>query len=56
VDSQVYFWPLSSLAMFKSVEENINSWSIPNRSINLSSNHDINNDELRRVVEIINNL
>jgi perosamine synthetase len=53
IDARVFFWPLSSLPMFKSVETNKNSWSIPERAINLPSSHDINHDDLNRIISVI---
>lgn len=53
IDARVFFWPLSSLPMFKSVEKNIVARNISNRAINLPSYHDITMDELLRVVDII---
>lgn len=53
IDARVFFWPLSSLPMFKSVENNINSWSIPGRAINLPSYHDISKDDLTRISDVI---
>lgn len=55
-DARVFFWPLSSLTMFTSVISNTNSWSIPERSINLPSYHEITHDEQGRVVEVIHKL
>ena len=53
VDARVFFWPLSSLTMFTSLISNTNAWSIPERSINLPSFHDISYDEQDRVVAVI---
>lgn len=49
-DARVFFWPLSSLPMFKSVPENTNAWSIPERAINLPSYHEMTIEEQNRVV------
>jgi perosamine synthetase len=56
VDARVFFWPLSGLDMFKSVEANKNAWSIPLRAINLPGYHDMSADDLRRVVNIVINV
>jgi perosamine synthetase len=53
IDARVFFWPLSSLPMFKPLISNTNAWSIPQRSINLPSFHDISDDEQDRVVAVI---
>lgn len=53
VDARVFFWPLSSLPFFDSIETNFNAWDIPNRAINLPSYHDITTDELNRVINTI---
>lgn len=52
-DARVFFWPLSSLPMFFPVKNNINSWDIPARAINLPSYHDILESDLDRVVQTI---
>jgi perosamine synthetase len=52
-DARVFFWPLSSLAMFERVNTNVNAWDIPSRAINLPSYHDILNNDINRVVETI---
>jgi perosamine synthetase len=53
IDARVFFWPLSSLPMFKLVIENKHSLSIPERSINLPSYHDISSEEINRVIAVI---
>lgn len=53
IDARVFFWPLSSLPMFKPISSNFNSWSIPERSINLPSYHDMTTEDLERVIFII---
>lgn len=56
IDARVFFHPLSSLPMFEPKPENENSWDIPRRSINLPSFHDITEDQMRRVVDVIEGL
>lgn len=56
VDARVFFWPLSSLPMFEPVKSNTKAWEIPNRAINLPSYHDIMDDELDRVIQVINDV
>jgi perosamine synthetase len=53
IDARVFFWPLSSLPMFKAVCDNQNSWSIANRAINLPSYHDIVDEEIAQVFEVV---
>lgn len=51
-DARVFFWPLSSLPMFETVNSNVNAWSIPGRAINLPSYHDMDNVALERVTAV----
>ena len=53
IDARVFFWPLSSLSMFESVETNLNAWDIPNRAVNLPSYHDLGEAEQERIVAVI---
>ena len=53
IDARVFFWPLSSLAMFETVKTNENSWDISNRSINLPSFHDLHNQQIDRITSLI---
>lgn len=56
IDARVFFWPLTSLDMFESEECHVNAYSIPARSINLPSFHDITTEELDRVCKVIEEL
>lgn len=56
IDARVFFYPLSNLPMFERKSENVNAWSIAERSINLPSFHDISKDEMDRVLKVIKNL
>ena len=56
VDARVFFWPLSSMQMFESVETNIHSWDISERAINLPSFHDISEDDIHRITSIVKRL
>ena len=56
VDARVFFWPLSSLPMFEPIKANVMAWEIPERAINLPSFHDIMDDELGRVIQVINDV
>ena len=53
IDARVFFWPLSSLPSFQPVKSNSMAWDIPNRAINLPSFHDMNDEEMERVVAVI---
>ena len=53
IDARVFFWPLSGLQMFESVKSNRHAWNIPNRAINLPSYNDLTEDELTRVVDVV---
>jgi perosamine synthetase len=53
IDARVFFWPLSGMSFFQPVRTNFHSWSIPSRSINLPSFHDIQDFELQRVCEVV---
>jgi perosamine synthetase len=44
------------LPMFKSIPENTNSYSIPNRAINLPSYHDMLESDLIRVAQCIKDI
>ncbi len=45
-----FFYPVSMFPMFESVEDNIVSWSIYKRGINLPSYHDMTKDDVDTVV------
>lgn len=53
IDARVFFWPLSSLTMFRKKSKNRNSYDLPNRSVNLPSFHDMSDEQIWRVSEII---
>jgi perosamine synthetase len=53
IDARVFFHPLSSLPMFEACPKNANAWSIPTRAINLPSYHDMTDDEIMRVVAVV---
>lgn len=53
IDARVFFWPLSSLPMFDIVDENVIAKSISMRAINLPSFHDISNEEIDRICQIV---
>jgi len=53
IDARVFFWPISSLPMFSEKRENENSWDVADREINLPSYHDITEDEIDRVINVV---
>lgn len=53
IDARVFFWPLSSLDMFESEEQNVNAWSVPKRAINLPSYHDLSYVDQARVISVL---
>lgn len=50
IDARVFFWPLSSLPMFRRQEGNKHAYDIPGRAINLPSYHDIGEENINRVI------
>ncbi|WP_072659071.1 DegT/DnrJ/EryC1/StrS family aminotransferase [Mariprofundus micogutta] len=55
VDGRVFFWPLSMLPMFDGKPENIVSYSLYHKAINLPSYHDLSEAEMDRVIAIVRN-
>jgi perosamine synthetase len=53
IDGRVFFYPLSSLPMFEEKQENIISYAIFERAINLPSYHEMTIDDITQVVSII---
>jgi perosamine synthetase len=51
IDARVFFWPLSSLPMFKANLGNVNAYDLPERSINLPSFHDMTQGQLEFICE-----
>ena len=56
IDARVFFWPLSDLPFFTPAIQNTCSRSIPKRSINLPSYHDMSRDDQDRVISVIKRL
>jgi perosamine synthetase len=56
IDARVFFWPLSSLPMFKEVKENINSYNLNMRGINLPSYHDLTEEQQERVIRVLKDI
>lgn len=55
IDARVFFHPLSSLSMFDGQPQNVHARSIPERSINLPSFHEITPSQQDRVISIVLN-
>lgn len=53
IDARVFFYPLSSLDMFRDRLDNKIAYDIPTRAINLPSFHDISDDEIDRITNVI---
>lgn len=53
IDGRVFFWPLSMLPMFDSNPKNSVSYSLYKRAINLPSYYDLKNDEMDRVICLV---
>ncbi len=53
IDARVFFEPLSSTPAFTPVLKNMNSYSIPTRAINLPSYHDMDEDQIHRVMDCL---
>lgn len=52
IDGRVFFWPLSLLEPFKSVQKSV-SHKIYRRAVNLPSYHDLTDEDLQRVTECV---
>jgi perosamine synthetase len=55
IDARVFFWPLSSLPMFQSSKINKISLDLPSRAVNLPSYHDMETNDIERIITIIKN-
>ena len=55
IDARVFFYPLSMMPMFETKKENIVSYDVYNRAINLPSYHDLSVSEMYRIADIIIN-
>lgn len=50
IDARVFFWPLSMLPMFETKSENVVSYSLFERAINLPTYHELSIEEMDRVI------
>jgi len=55
IDGRVFFWPLSMLPMFKEKFQNVVSYGLYDRAINLPTYHDLTDVEMARVVLHVRN-
>jgi len=55
IDGRVFFWPLSMLQLFEVSSDNPISKSLYPRGINLPSYHDIGEDQMHRVIALVQN-
>ncbi|MFA6243586.1 MAG: DegT/DnrJ/EryC1/StrS family aminotransferase [Candidatus Hydrogenedentales bacterium] len=55
IDGRVFFWPLSMLPMFREKRDNVVSYRLYARATNLPSYHDLQNEEMDRVIALIRN-
>jgi perosamine synthetase len=53
IDGRVFFWPLSMLPMFEQKPENVVSYGLYERAINLPTYHDLTEAEMDRVVSVV---
>ena len=53
IDGRVFFWPLSILPPFEKKPENIVSYDLYQRAINLPSYHDLTESEMDRVISCV---
>jgi perosamine synthetase len=56
IDGRVFFWPLSMLPIFKAKPENVVSYRLYKRAINLPSYHDLTEIEMDRVARMVKQL
>jgi perosamine synthetase len=55
IDARVFFWPLSSLPAFQPMPGNVNGYDLPGRAMNLPSYHDMTDEEIGRVTDVLIN-
>ena len=53
IDGRVFFWPLSMLPMFARKPENVVSYALYERAVNLPSYHDLTEADMGRVVALL---
>jgi perosamine synthetase len=55
IESRPFFYPLSSLPMFEERKENVVSYNIYERAINLPSYHELEFPQVERVADEVKN-
>jgi perosamine synthetase len=55
IDGRVFFWPLSMLPMFEKKPENVVSYGLFERAINLPTYHDLSETEMARIARHVRN-
>ena len=53
IDGRVFFWPLSMLPMFHERPENVVSYALHERAVNLPTYHDLTEEQMDRVIRVI---
>ena len=53
IDGRVFFWPLSILPMFEERRENLVSYDLYKRAVNLPSYFDLTEEEIEKVADVI---
>jgi perosamine synthetase len=53
IDGRVFFWPLSMLPPFSRRPENVTSYGLFSRALNLPSYHDLTEAEMDRVIACV---
>jgi perosamine synthetase len=53
IDGRVFFWPLSMLPAFTARPENVVSYGLYERALNLPTYHDLTEPEMDRVIECV---
>ena len=51
IDGRVFFYPLSSLPMFEEKNQNVVSYDIFERGVNLPSYHEIDEDSISKIID-----
>ena len=53
IDGRVFFWPLSMLPMFKEEPQNLVSYGLYERALNLPSYHEIKKAEIKKIAKVV---
>ncbi|RMG24561.1 MAG: glutamine--scyllo-inositol aminotransferase, partial [Methanobacteriota archaeon] len=53
IDGRVFFWPLSRLPMFEEVVENLVSYDLYKRAMNLPSYPELSSEDQERVCSVV---